>query len=153
MDLILWRHAEAEDPREGQDDLQRTLTPRGEKQAARMGAWLDRHLAEGTRIFTSPAVRCEQTVLALGRKYKVRPELAPGTTVDHILAAAQWPGARPPVLIVGHQPSLGETLAHLLGVAAGSMPVRKGGVWWLRTRERDGHEQTTVWSVQSPDGL
>lgn len=153
MDLILWRHAEAEDEREGQDDLQRVLTSRGEKQAARVGAWLDRQLPEGTRIFTSPAVRCEQTVLALGRKYKVRPELAPGATVDHILAVAQWPDTRPPVLLVGHQPSLGETLAHLLGVASGSVPVRKGGVWWLRTRERDGQQQTVVWSVQSPDGL
>ena len=41
MDLIIWRHAEAEDPREGLDELQRALTTRGEKQAARMAKWLD----------------------------------------------------------------------------------------------------------------
>ena len=82
MDLILWRHAEAEDLDEtdegGGDDLSRRLTPRGEKQAARMAAWLDRQLPEGTRIWSSPAVRTEQTVLALGRRYRVRPELGPG---------------------------------------------------------------------------
>ena len=42
MDLILWRHAEAFDLAEGGTDLERMLTPRGEKQAARMAAWLDR---------------------------------------------------------------------------------------------------------------
>ena len=39
MDLILWRHAEAHEGQEGEDDLLRRLTPRGEKQAARMAAW------------------------------------------------------------------------------------------------------------------
>ena len=71
MDLIIWRHAEAEDERDGLDDLQRALTPRGEKQAARMAQWLDLYLPDNARILCSPALRCEQTVLALGRKYKV----------------------------------------------------------------------------------
>jgi phosphohistidine phosphatase len=86
MDLILWRHAEAEDWPEGDpqggSDLERSLTSRGEKQAARMANWLDRQLPEGARIFVSPARRCEQTALALGRKYKIRNELAPDATVE-----------------------------------------------------------------------
>jgi hypothetical protein len=80
MDLIFWRHAEADDWTEGCDDLQRSLTSRGEKQAKRMAAWLDRQLPEGTRIVCSPARRCEQTALALGRKFKMRSELGPDTT-------------------------------------------------------------------------
>lgn len=151
MDLILWRHAEAEDEQPGRDDLARALTPRGEKQAARMAAWLDRHLPEGTRVLSSPALRCEQTVLALGRKYKLREELAPGASVDTVLAAAQWPAAKQAVLVVGHQPVLGETIAHLMGIAGGQCPVRKGGAWWLRTRERDGAQQTVLWAVQSAE--
>lgn len=153
MDLILWRHAEAEDEAPGRDDLDRQLTPRGEKQAARVGAWLDRHLPEGTKVLCSPARRCEQTVAALGRKYKIRGELAPGATVEALLEAAQWPSSRQAVLLVGHQPVLGETLARLLGLASASGPVRKGAVWWLRTRERDGAEQTVVWAVQSPESI
>lgn len=148
MDLILWRHAEAEDAAPGQDDLQRALTPRGEKQAARVAAWLDRHLPEGTKILSSPAQRCEQTALALGRKYKVRDELAPDATAEDILEAAQWPGAKQAVLIVGHQPVLGQTVARLLGMPDCS--IRKSGVWWLRSRERDGDE-VVVWAVQSPE--
>lgn len=151
MDLILWRHAEAEDGDEGMDDLDRPLTARGEKQAARVGAWLDRHLPEGTRVMCSPALRCQQTALRLARKFRLRPELAQGATVDDLLAVAQWPDARQPVMLVGHQPVLGEVLARLLELPAGQCAVRKGAVWWLRTRERDGSAQTVVWAVQSPE--
>ncbi len=153
MDLILWRHAEAEDAAEGQDDLKRALTARGEKQAARVAAWLDRQLPEGTRILCSPALRCEQTVLALGRKYKLRNELAPDGTAKGLLDAAQWPNAKQPVLIVGHQPLLGDVIARLMLLKHGTCAVRKGSAWWLRTRERDGDEQTVVVAVQSPDAV
>jgi phosphohistidine phosphatase len=151
MDLILWRHAEAEDEREGLTDIDRPLTAKGEKQAQRVGRWLDRHLPEGTRVLCSPALRCQQTALALGRKFKLLDELAPGAAAADLLGVAQWPQARAPVLIVGHQPVLGEALARLLHVPAGGCAVRKGAVWWVRTRERDGHEQTLVWAVQSPE--
>lgn len=67
MDLILWRHADADDWVEGCDDMERSLTPRGLKQAARMATWLDRQLPEGTRVLCSPARRCQQTATALGR--------------------------------------------------------------------------------------
>jgi phosphohistidine phosphatase len=153
MDLILWRHAEAQDEEEGGDDLKRSLTGRGEKQAARVAAWLDRQLPEGARILCSPARRCEQTVLALGRKYKTRQELAPQASAAELLEVAQWPSAKQAVLLVGHQPALGETIAQLLHFKHASCPVRKGAVWWLRTRERDGHEQTVLVAVQSPDVL
>jgi phosphohistidine phosphatase len=153
MDLILWRHAEAQDEEDRGDDLQRPLTGRGEKQAARMAGWLDRQLPEGARILCSPARRCEQTVLALGRKYKIRQELAPEATEGDLLEVAQWPSAKQAVLLVGHQPALGETIAQLLQFKHGICAVRKGAVWWLRTRERDGHEQTLLIAVQSPDTL
>ncbi|MBS0452012.1 MAG: histidine phosphatase family protein [Proteobacteria bacterium] len=151
MDLIFWRHAEAEDWTEGCDDMARSLTLRGEKQAKRMANWLDRQLPEGTRIICSPARRCEQTVLALGRKYKLRPELAPDTTPDALLSVAGWPQGKSVVLLVGHQPSLGQSIALLLGMQQDSCVVRKGAVWWIRTRERDGDTQTVVVTVQSPE--
>ena len=153
MDLILWRHAEANDLQEGQDDLTRELTPRGEKQAKRMAAWLDRQLPEVTRILVSPARRTEQTALALARKYKVRPELAPGCTVDQLLAAAQWSDAKHTVMIIGHQPVLGQTIAQLLGLSDHECAVKRGAVWWLRNRERDAQTQTVVVTVQSPEVL
>ena len=58
MDLILWHHAEAVPERPGQSDLERALTPKGERQAQRMAQWLNRHLPDSTRIVASPARRC-----------------------------------------------------------------------------------------------
>jgi phosphohistidine phosphatase len=157
VDLILWRHAEAEDG--GFDDVQtaldmdRSLTQRGEKQALRMAAWLDRQLPEGARIWVSPARRCEQTALALGRRYKVRAELGPDATPEQLLELVQWPTHKYPVLVIGHQPTLGRTIAQLLGLKESECPVKKGSLWWLRNRERDGVSQTVVVTVQSPEVL
>ena len=153
MDLILWRHAEAEEPGADTDDLARTLTRRGEKQAARMAAWLDRQLPEGTRILASPAQRTVQTAQALGRKYRLQDELRPGAPADALLQLAGWPDARAPVLIVGHQPALGQVVARLLGMAEPECPVKKGAVWWLRNRERGGMPQTVVLTVQTAELL
>lgn len=153
MDLILWRHAEAEDPQEGCDDLTRPLTPKGEKQAARMAAWLDRQLPEGLRVLASPSRRTEQTAAALGRKFKMRAELLPGGTPQDLLELAQWPRAKGAVLVVGHQPVLGQTLAQLLQMQAPECPVRKGSVWWLRQRQRQDQSQTLLIAVQSPELL
>lgn len=157
MDLILWRHAEADDlPEDGSQvvsDLDRSLTSRGEKQAARMAAWLDRQLPEGARIVVSPARRCEQTALTLGRKYRVRAELAPGSSPAQLLELVQWPLSKGPVLVIGHQPTLGQTVAQLLGLKESECPVKKGAVWWLRSRDRDGQNQTVVVTVQSPEVL
>lgn len=156
MDLILWRHAEAEEsPADAQsgNDLERSLTPRGEKQAARMAGWLDRQLPERARILVSPARRCEQTALALGRKYKIRAELGPDAPPSQLLELVQWPVNKLPILVIGHQPTLGQTIAQLLGLQESECPVKKGALWWLRTREREGGLQTVVVTVQSPELL
>jgi len=153
MDLLLWRHAEAHEAQPGGDDLARVLTPRGEKQAARMAAWLDRQLPEGARILASPARRTEQTAMALGRKYKLREELGPDATVEQLLQLVQWPEGRGITVVVGHQPVLGQTIARLLAIHGSECSVKKGAVWWLRHRLRDGISQTTLVSVQSPDVL
>lgn len=153
MDLILWRHAEAFDPDEGEHDMQRKLTPRGEKHAARMAQWLDQQLPEGTRILCSPAVRTEQTVKALGRKYKIKDALAPGAAVQDVLDAAGWPQAKYPVLLVGHQPTLGAVVSQLFGMGPEPMAIRKGAVWWLRSRHREGQNQTVILSVMTPEKL
>ena len=134
-------------------DLERALTPRGEKQAARMAQWLDRQLPGSARILVSPARRCEQTAHALGRKFKICSELAPGATAAQLLELAQWPTGKSPVLVIGHQPTLGQAIAQLVGLQASDCALKKGALWWLRSRERDGQGQTLVLSVQSPELL
>lgn len=153
MDLILWRHAEAVEAQEPSEDMARELTARGEKQALRMAAWLDRQLPESARVLVSPARRTEQTALALGRKFKMQPGLGPDGSVQELLELAQWPSAKGCVLVVGHQPALGQTVAQLMGLSVHECSVKKGAVWWLRHRERNGVGQTVVVTVQTPELL
>lgn len=152
MDLILWRHAEAaEDGFE--DDLERPLTPRGERQAARMAAWLNHRLPATARVLASPALRTQQTAKALDRRFKTVDALAPGCSVAALLEAARWPKSKAPVLVVGHQPTLGLAAATLLAGAAQPWSVRKAALWWLRSRERDGEGQTVLVAVLGPEQL
>jgi len=153
MDLILWRHAEAELLREGGHDLERRLTAKGERQALRMAKWLNQRLPASTRVLVSPALRTQGTALALGRDVRTVAALAPDASVDDLLQAARWPQAAEPVLLVGHQPTLGLLAARLLTGSEQAWSVKKGAVWWLRSRERDGQTEIILQAVQGPDFL
>ena len=153
MDLILWRHAEAVGENEAEDDLARALTAKGERQAERMAEWLNRRMAHSTRVLASPAIRCQQTAKALGRKVRTIADLAPGGSVETVLRAARWPDAAEPVLIVGHQPTLGYVASLVVTGSAQPWAVKKGAVWWIRCRARDGVNQVVVQGVQGPDWL
>ena len=148
MDLILWRHCEAD---AGEPDLGRRLTSKGLKQAERMAEWLERHLPDTCRILVSPADRCQQTASALPRKFRTVPELAPGATVAAVLAAANWPDSREPVLVVGHQPTLGMVASFLLSGEEAYWSVRKGAVWWLSNRVREDGAAVVLKTVIGPD--
>lgn len=136
--------------------MERPLTARGQKQAQRVAEWLNRHLAGSTRILVSPAQRTRQTADALGRKYRVVEALAPGTNVNQLLTTVRWPASQP-VLVVGHQPALGQTAAYLMEGAmakdGAGWAMRKGAAWWLRQREREGVTETVLVAVCSPDKL
>ncbi len=153
MDLILWRHAEAQIARDGQDDLERRLTTAGERQARRMGLWLQQRLPETARVWVSPSVRTRSTADALERPYKVMPELAPDRDPADWLALSGWPDAPSSLLVVGHQPWLGELAAQLLCGAPLPWSVKKGAVWWLSSRTREGVYQVVLRGVQGPDLL
>lgn len=153
MDLILWRHAEAVDLREGRDDLDRALTGKGERQALRVAGWLSRQLPAGARILASPARRTQQTAAALGREFRTEPALAPGCSVESLLATTRWPHEHKPTLIVGHQPTLGMTVSYLLSGQPSAWPLRKGALVWLRVRRRDDGQQVLLHAAVSPELL
>jgi phosphohistidine phosphatase len=148
MDLILWRHAEAE---EGLNDHDRRLTSKGIKQAQKMADWLRAHLPEDTRILVSPARRTQQTVKPLGMKFETVDAVGVGASTAAVLAAAGWPEAKGAVLVVGHQPTLGEVASLLLcGDDGMSLSVKKGAVWWFSRRSREGNA-TVLKAVMSAD--
>lgn len=150
MDLILWRHAEAED---GVSDLERALTARGRKQADKIATFLMPRLPENIRILVSPAVRTRQTASALTDRFTLVPDIAPGASSEAVLRAANWPNADDAVLIIGHQPTLGEVAARLLGSSDRSFSIKKGAVWWFACRERGNTPQTTLRLCISPEFL
>jgi phosphohistidine phosphatase len=153
MDLILWRHAEALDAAEGMADADRPLTAKGVKQANRMAQWLNAQLPESTRVLVSPTLRTQQTASALDRKLRTIAELGTEGSVDELLMAARWPDARGPVLVVGHQPTLGMTAAYLLSGQAQPWAVRKGAIWWLRQRQREGRDEVVLQVMMSADRM
>ncbi len=150
MDLILWRHADAED---GVQDDARKLTAKGEKQAQQVGRWLKSHLPEGARILVSPAKRAQQTASALGREFETAREVGTGASVISVMAAAGWPNAQGAVVVVGHQPTLGRTAAALLSGVEADWSIKKGCVWWFSNRLHDDETQTILRVMISPEFL
>jgi phosphohistidine phosphatase len=152
MELVLWRHAEAE---VGEPDLGRKLTQKGEKQARRMAEWLQSHLPDTAKIYVSPATRAQQTALALAeishRKIRTVNEIGPGATVAELLTAVGWPDSQATIVVVGHQPTLGRVASALLAGQPQDWPIKKAGVWWFSQRERGGAAQTVLRAVINPD--
>ncbi|HET9112501.1 MAG TPA: histidine phosphatase family protein [Burkholderiales bacterium] len=148
MDLILWRHADAID---GEPDLLRALTAKGEKQARLMAKWLNERIPEDTRILVSPATRTLQTASALERSYTIDKALAPDTDAMSLLLAAGWPDAGQTVLLIGHQPSIGQAAMLLLTGTESDIIVKKGGVIWISNRVRLGSQQNVLRAFMSPD--
>ena len=148
MELILWRHAEAED---SFPDMDRALTKKGQQQANAMATFLNSHLPLDTGILVSPARRTQQTAHALGRSFLTVPSISPGCSPQDILHAANWPDENGCVLVVGHQPTLGEVAGLLMTGQPQYWSVKKGAVWWFSHRERGGDEQTILRLSISPD--
>ena len=134
MELILWRHAEAE---ESMPDRARKLTQRGHKHAGRVAEWLQQRLPAKFIVIASPAERTRQTAQALGVPFKTVEALAPGASVAHILNAAEWPERKGAVIVVGHQPDLGRVAAFLVSGEEADWTLKKGGLWWITNRVFD----------------
>lgn len=148
MELILWRHADAE---EGERDMERKLTGKGRKQAARVAQWLQRRLPSKFTVICSPARRARETADALDARYKISDRLAPGAQVADLIEAAGWPKRKGVMILVGHQPDFGRAAATLVTGEPADWSVKKGGLWWLESRVRGGDARVAVRAVIAPD--
>ena len=145
MELILWRHADAED---GVPDDERRLTALGEKQAQRMAAWLKERLPADAAVLVSPAKRAQQTAQALTGEFQTSTEVGTAATPESVLMAAGWPGRSGTVVVVGHQPTLGQAAALALTGNAVAWNLGKGAIWWLGSRKCG---ETVVQAVIAPE--
>lgn len=131
MDLILWRHADAED---GEPDLNRCLSKKGKRQAKHVAQWLREHLeAEHCRVWASQAVRSQETAAYFSGNFMVFPELNPDSSPAQLLPLMQQhAGEHEVLLMVGHQPWLGQFAAQLSCGVEASWSLRKGAFFWLQ---------------------
>lgn len=137
MELILWRHATAEEAGHGSGaDAARALTRRGEREAERVAEWLRARLPADIRVLASPATRTRQTAAALDPRHEVVPAIATGAGAEDVIAAAGWPDAPGTVVVVGHQPTLGRVAARILGGVEADWTIRKGALVWIVHRDR-----------------
>jgi phosphohistidine phosphatase len=146
----LWRHADADDTTPGKSDLERSLTAKGEKQARRVAAWLGERLPKGVRILASPAKRAQQTARALAKHFETSGDVGTASAPHSVLTAAGWPDGDGTVIVVGHQPTLGQAAALALTGRPADWSVKKGALWWLESR---GRGEAQVRAVIAPDML
>jgi phosphohistidine phosphatase len=145
MDLVLWRHAEAE---ERVPDAARRLTEKGERQAEKMAEWLRSRIQKPMRILVSPAVRARQTAEALSSEFETVEEIGVGSSAHRILQTTGWPNAEGTVIVVGHQPTLGQLAALLLSGMELEWDIKKGAVWWFQTQ--GGEAEPLLRAVLTP---
>ena len=102
-------------------------------------------------------MRCQQTAKALGLPFETDKRLGTDSDVSTLLAAVNWPeGGKDAkgnnaVLVVGHQPTLGQTAALLLSGEEAYWSIKKGALWWFSNRTRQGESQTVLRAVTPPD--
>lgn len=145
-ELLLWRHADAED---GAPDSGRALTKKGMKQAKQVAAWLKPRLPNDCLILVSPAKRAQQTAAALDLPYTTEQRIGTQANAADIIAASGWPRRKGAVLVVGHQPTLGRVAASLLTGDAAGWTIKKGALWWFSNRAGEA----ILRAVVSPDLL
>jgi phosphohistidine phosphatase len=145
-ELLLWRHADAED---GIPDSGRALSKKGLRQAKQVAQWLKPRLPADCLILVSPAKRAQQTAAALDLPYTTERRIGVQASIADIIAATGWPQRKGTVLVVGHQPTLGRLAASLLAGEQADWMIKKGALWWFS--DRAGEQ--ILRAVVSPDLL
>ena len=150
MEIILWRHAEAED---GDDDLARALTPKGRRQAQQMAQWIKGQLPDAVRIIASPAVRTRETADALAMPYTIDPQIAPDCSAEHMLAASGWPHGHGLVILVGHNPAISVLASRLAAEEESAVVMRRAAAWWYACDTDAPERLLTLKTVMTPSLL
>lgn len=152
MELILVRHADAED--EAESDFARELTAKGRKQSARVGKFLARLGLRPDMIVTSPLVRAQQTAAILHEETAAvngvaeDKRLACGMTPEEAYAVAEEYGCEGTLLLVGHEPDFSRLAADLTGMAgSGNLEIKKASCAMFAVASCRGGGGRLLWLV------
>jgi len=138
--LYLVRHGIAGPAPTGMSDSDRVLTADGSRKMRRIAIGLKRLGVAPDAVLSSPLRRAEETAVivanALVRQLPVEiyPLLAPGYAAAEMLKGLRPHRAARQLVLVGHQPDLGQLASHLLTRAPGlaPLPFKKGAVAAIR---------------------
>lgn len=127
---IFWRHAQANN---GRVDLARRLSEHGFQQAQRSADWL-RSKQVDFPVVSSAAVRTQQTANAFSSDIEIVPAINPGTLPTAVLQTLQS-RAQNKMIVVGHQPWIGQVTAQLLSGQFVYYPYETCDLYWLRSED------------------
>ena len=172
--IILWRHAQAIDGINADDDMSRALTQKGQRQADKMSSWLAKNLPSAHlapklllgqidrvdqasltnwTLYSSAALRAYQTAQALNIKANCNIEVVerfnPNSSLQKVLTELSQLNQLQNLVLVGHAPWIGQLTAHLLGAKADEFTIKKGAIWWLR-RSKSKPSHYEILTVQTP---
>ncbi len=155
MILYVLRHGIAEEPRPGGDDRRRRLTAIGRTRMHDAALGLARLDLELDTMLTSPLPRAAETAAiaaeVLGPAHGPRElaELATGVSAVDTLQALKVVAKRPSVMIVGHEPGLGELTALLLtgSIDGLHLSLKKGGCVALEVARLAPRGATLRWML------
>jgi phosphohistidine phosphatase len=159
-ELYIMRHGIAVErgPATVMDDAKRPLTPEGKQKMRDIAAGLVNAGMEVDWIVSSPLIRAVETAEIVGDAQRSKPPLdscealRPGGSPEALIAFLAKRSNRRRVLVVGHEPDLGQLAARLIGAGRNAnMPLKKGGccqiaftefppkapgrlIWWLTPR-------------------
>jgi phosphohistidine phosphatase len=133
MQLVLIRHARAEDRALFKRDRTRALTVDGRRRMRKAARGLHKLIPGISQIATSPLVRARQTAEIVATvchcpEVVPLPALAPGGTGRAVLAWLRAQPADAMLALVGHEPDLGQLAGWLLCGARSSSTKRTGFV-------------------------
>ena len=134
--IYLMRHGIAAEPTAGMNDADRALTAEGVRKTTRAAIGLSELGAKPDLILSSPLRRAEETarlvadVLTPHAAVELYPALAVGFAATDVVKGLRSHRHAHELLLVGHQPDLGDLASYLLTGSANLVPLpfRKAGV-------------------------
>jgi phosphohistidine phosphatase len=159
-ELYIMRHglAVTRSPSTLMDDAKRPLTPEGKEKMREIAKGLVRLGMSVDWVVSSPLVRAVETAEIVADAFSPKPAfdfcdaLRPGGGAEALISFLAKRANHRRVLVVGHEPDLGELAARLIGGGrSANMPFKKGGccqinfsifppkapgrlMWWLTPR-------------------
>lgn len=134
--LYLVRHGIAAPASPDVEDADRRLTPEGKRKMTRAAAGLKHMGIIPDVVLSSPLRRAEETAallvptLAPQLTVEIYPPLSPGHASDDVVRGLRPYRSAHHIMLVGHEPGIGELASHLLTGSASlaPLPFKKGGV-------------------------